>query len=107
MLPRAVAARLKELGHDAVWVHDVDLAGATDGEVFELAVTEDRLIVTENFADFTMLLEGRMSRDELCVPVVFTRKSDFPRGGLVAHLATHLDRWAREHREPYVGPHWP
>ncbi len=108
MLPRALAVQLTELGHDAVSVHEVGLAGAGDDEVFELAVTQGRLIVTENFADFALLLEGRLSSDSPCVPVVFVRKSNFPRGGgIVAHLATHLDRWARDHREPYIGAHWP
>jgi hypothetical protein len=23
------------------------------------------------------------------------------------HLAKHLDKWAREHQDPYVGAHWP
>ena len=108
MLPRALAQRLIELGHDAVSVHDVELAGATDNEVFELAVLQDRLIVTENFADFARLLEERQNSDAPSVPIVFVRKSSFPRGGgLATHLAKHLDMWAHDHRDPYIGPHWP
>jgi predicted nuclease of predicted toxin-antitoxin system len=108
MLPRALAAKLSGLGHDAVSVQEVGLAGATDEEVFDLAVAEDRLVVTESFADFALLVERHLSSDERCVPVVFVRKSDFSRGGgLVAHLAAHLDEWARQHPEPYLGLHWP
>jgi predicted nuclease of predicted toxin-antitoxin system len=108
MLPRTLAQRLTELDHDAVSVHDVELAGAPDEDVFEFAVVQDRLIVTENFADFVRLLEVRQSSDAPCVPVVFVRKSNFPRGGgLATHLAKHLDKWARDHRDPYVGAHWP
>ena len=108
MLPRTVAERLSELGHDAVSVHDVELAGAADDDVFEFAVVQDRLIVTENFADFIRLLESRQSSDAPCVPIVFVRKSNFPKGGgLGSHLAKHLDQWAREHHDPYVGAHWP
>lgn len=108
MFPRTLAGRLTELGHDAVSVHDVGLAGATDDDVFELAVAQDRLIVTENFADFALLLERRVSGDAPCVPVVFVRKSNFPRGGgLVARLATHLNGWASHHPDPYIGAHWP
>jgi len=59
MLPRTVAQRLSQLGHDAVSVHDVELTGAADDDVFEFAVVQDRLIVTENFADFVRLLESR------------------------------------------------
>ena len=108
MLPRTLAQRLGELGHDAVSVHDVDLAGAADEDAFECAVVQDRLIVTENFADFVRLLESRRSSDAPCVPVVFVRKSNFPKGGgLATHLAKHLDIWARDHQDPYVGAHWP
>jgi predicted nuclease of predicted toxin-antitoxin system len=108
MLPRALAQRLSELGHDAVSVHDAELTGATDDEAFELAVLQDRLVMTENFADFVRLLEGRQSGDAPCVPVVFVRKSNFAKGGgLAARLAKHLDAWAREHPNPYVGAHWP
>ncbi|HZM57050.1 MAG TPA: DUF5615 family PIN-like protein [Acidimicrobiales bacterium] len=108
MLPRTLAQRLTELDHDAVSVHDVELAGADDSDVFELAVVQDRLVVTENFADFVRLLEDRQSSDAPCVPVVFVRKSNFPRGGgLATHLARHLDKWARDHQDPYVGAHWP
>ena len=92
MLPRSVAQRLNELGHDAVSVHDVELAGAADDDVFELAVVQDRLIVAENFADFVRLFESRQSSEAPCVPVVFVRKSNFPKGaGLATHMAKHLD----------------
>jgi predicted nuclease of predicted toxin-antitoxin system len=108
MLPRTVAQLLSELGHDAVSVHDMGLAGTSDEEVFEFAVLQDRLIVTENFADFVRILEGHQSSDAPCVPVVFIRKSNFPRGGaLPTYLAKHLDHWAGQHRDPYVGAHWP
>ena len=96
MLPRALAQQLTALDHDAVSVHDVELAGAADDEVFEFAVVQDRLIVTENFADFVRLLEGRQNSDAPCVPVVFIRKSNFPRGGGLATIliptSVHIGR---------------
>lgn len=81
MLPAGVASRLAEFGHDAVSVHSVGLAGAEDKEVFRLAVSEGRVIMTENFGDYSALIEDCLSRDEPSVPVVFIHKSDFPRGG--------------------------
>ena len=108
MLPSGLAARLVGRGHDAVSVHDANLAGGADEEIFSFAVAQRRVIVTENFGDYTILLESQLSRDEPCVPVVFVRKSDFPaRGAMAEHLAAHLDVWATAHPEPYVGPHWP
>ena len=41
-----VSALLREAGHDAVHVRDRGLASATDVEVIELAVAEDRIIVS-------------------------------------------------------------
>jgi hypothetical protein len=108
MLPRAAAEQLNARGHDAVSVYDVDLAGADDVEVFSRAIAEDRLLVTENFADYSLLLTHRLRGDEPCVPVVFVHKPDFPAGGALAvHLADHLHKWATANADPYVGPHWP
>ena len=108
MLPRSAAEQLNRHGHDAVSVYDVDLAGADDAEVFSRAVAEDRVLVTENFADYSLLLTHRLRADEPCVPVVFVHKPDFPTGGaLGVHLADHLHAWATANPEPYVGPLWP
>lgn len=108
MLPRAAAEQLNRRGHDAVSVYEVDLAGADDSEVFSRAVAEDRVLVTENFADYSLLLSGRLRTDETCVPVVVVHKPDFPPGGALAvHLADHLHTWAAANPDPYVGPHWP
>ena len=108
MLPRAAAERLNRRGHDAVSVYDLDLAGADDGDVFDRAIAEDRVLVTENFADYSLLLSDRLGADEPCVPVVFVHKSDLPPGGdLAVHLADHLHAWAAANPNPYLGPHWP
>lgn len=108
MLPPATATELNALGHDAVSVADPVLAASSDEFVYRLAVDERRVIVTENFADFAKITEQRIASEEQCVPVVFVRKRDFPRGGgLAAHLAERLDQWATKNPEPYPGPHWP
>ncbi|MDZ7734274.1 MAG: DUF5615 family PIN-like protein [Acidimicrobiia bacterium] len=84
------------------------LAGADDEAVFDLAVAQQRVVVTENFADYATLLEQRQRHDEPCVPVVFVRKTAFPtRGALPSQLATHLHRWAEKNPDPYEGFHWP
>jgi predicted nuclease of predicted toxin-antitoxin system len=107
MLPRATCKKLQDLGHDALSVQDAGLGGAEDERVFDFAVRDARLIVTENFADYAILLERRLSRGEPCVPVVFIRKSSFPqRGTLATRLARRLHEWSEENADPYVGPHW-
>jgi hypothetical protein len=108
MLPLATAQELRDKGHDAVAVAELAMRGATDGEVFDRAVGEQRIVVTENFADFAALVEQRQRSDEPCTPVAFVRKSSLPsRGALATHLAKRLDQWATANPEPYEGLHWP
>jgi hypothetical protein len=107
MLPTTTCEQLAARGHDALSVGAAGLAGAEDERVFDKAVREQRVIVTENFADYAVLLEHRVARGAPCVPVVFVHKRDFPRrGSLATMLARRLDEWARANPDPYVGPHW-
>lgn len=108
MLPAATAGALNDLGHDAFSVVEVGLAEADDAAVYAAAVERGCVMVTENFADFAALVGQRLANGEACVPVVFVRKRDHPRGGaLPVHLARRLDRWAAANAEPYPGVHWP
>lgn len=108
MLPPATVTELHRRGHDAVHVNALGLAGHDDPVVFEAAVTQGRIVVTENFADHAVLLDQRLRNDEPCVPVVFVRKTDLPRRGALAHhLAERLHTWAAGHPDPYLGAHWP
>lgn len=108
MLPPAVADHLQQLGHDALGVAAAGLAETDDAVLYAAAVEQDRVVVTENFADFSAVLAQRSAADEPCVPVVFIRKRNFPRGGALApNLADHLHRWAISNPDPYPGPHWP
>jgi predicted nuclease of predicted toxin-antitoxin system len=107
MLPAAAAVELADRGHDAVSVLDIGMGGAADAEIFDRAVREDRVVVTENFGDYATLAAQRLSREEPCVPVVFVRREDLPRrGALAVHLARRLHAWAAANSEPYVGIHW-
>ncbi len=108
MFPAAVAEALRDKGHDAVAVSELEMQGAPDNEVFDRAVMEKRVVVTENFADFAALVDERQADDDPSATVVFVRKSWFPAGrALPAHLATHLDQWAEANPDPYEGLHWP
>jgi hypothetical protein len=108
MLPPSTTGELGTLGHDAVSVVDVDLQGADDALILELAVVQERALMTENFADFANLLEQRQRQDEPCTPVLFVRKSAFPSGGaLASRLAKHLHDWAEQNPEPFGGLPWP
>ena len=107
MLPPQAAEELGRRGHDAITVGDLGVAGETDPVVFDRALAEGRVLVTENITDFAVLLDQRLRNDQPVIPVVFVRKRDLPRrGALPHHLAERLDRWADANPDPYLGPHW-
>lgn len=70
MLPPATADELDRLGHDAVAALRIEMGAADDVTVFEHAVTQRRVVVTENFADFAALLTDHQNRGEPSTPVV-------------------------------------
>ncbi|MBO0693153.1 MAG: DUF5615 family PIN-like protein [Acidimicrobiaceae bacterium] len=108
MLPPAAADELDHLGHDAVSILRMEMGAADDATVFERAVKDGRVLVTENFADFAALLADRQNRGEPSTPIVFVRRDHLPRrGALARHLARKLDEWARANPEPFVGLYWP
>ncbi len=108
MLPPATAAELTEFGHEAVSVAQAGLAGSEDATVYESAVEQRRVIVTENFADFAKITSDRIAAGAPCVPVVFVQKLRHPRGSALAPaLARHLHRWSVANPNPYHGVHWP
>jgi len=107
MLPPETATELSGSGHDATSVAELGLAGQADPVIFDRAVAEHRIIVTENVADFAALVDQRLRNDEPATPVVFVRKADLPRrGALPHHLANRLHTWAEANPDPYLGPHW-
>ena len=100
MFPAATAALLRETyGRDAVHVAEIGLRAAEDTHVAAVARGEGRAVVTENVVDFAA------ERD---LVLIFVLKKNLPAGGgQAAALAKVLDRWAQEHPDPYLGPHWP
>ena len=108
MLPPATADEVNALGHDALSVAAPGLAAATDEAVYAEALAQERMMVTENFADFAAIIAQCLADAEPCVPVVFVRKADHPQGGALAHhIASRLHRWADRNPDPCPGPHWP
>jgi Domain of unknown function (DUF5615) len=100
VFPLTTAVLLRDTyGHDAVHVAEVGLRATEDAHVAAVARGEDRAVVTENVVDFAA------ERD---LVLVFVLKKNLPAGGRqAAGLAKVLDRWAQEHPDPYLGPHWP
>lgn len=59
--PPALARALRARDHDVVAVLDAALTGLPDASIFAAAVAQDRRIVTENVADFRVLLAHALS----------------------------------------------
>jgi predicted nuclease of predicted toxin-antitoxin system len=56
---RVIGKALEERGHDVKSISgDKKLEGSEDGEVFELAISEERVLVTANVSDFMPLVIG-------------------------------------------------
>jgi predicted nuclease of predicted toxin-antitoxin system len=54
--PRAIAARLREAGHDVLALaEDVIFEGLSDPQVLEFAASEQRVLITRNSRDFAPL----------------------------------------------------
>ena len=100
MFPIAAAVFLRDTySHDAVHIAEAGLRAAEDSHVAAVARGEGRAVVTQNVVDFAA------ERD---VVLLFVLKKKLPAGGgQAAALAKVLDRWAQEHLDPYLGPHWP
>jgi hypothetical protein len=98
--PAAVAEILRtKYGHDAVQVGEAGLRPADDTQVAAAGRAEGRAVVTDNVADFAA---------ERHLALVFVLKKNLPAGGAqAAALARILDRWDRDHPDPYLGHHWP
>jgi predicted nuclease of predicted toxin-antitoxin system len=107
MLPPDTAVELIDRGHDALSVVVLGLAGQPDLVIFETAVVQGRVVVTENVGDYAALLDDRLRAEKRASPVVFVRKADLPRRGALPHrLAERLHAWAEANPDPYLGPHW-
>ena len=108
MLPPSTAAELAALTHDALSVAESELASSDDDTLYETAVEQERVIVTENFADFARIEKDRLAAGGPCVPVVFVQKRLHPRGSALGPaLSRHLHEWSVANPNPYPGAHWP
>ena len=106
MLPPSLAADLRALGHDALDVREVGLGSHSDREILVVAARESWVVVTENFGDFTRLVEEALREGRASAPIALVRRGRGSGGLVVDRLSRALDRWARSNPEPWVGPHW-
>jgi len=83
MFPGALAEQLRARGHDVASIHDpeyVRLEGASDVDVFEAAVVETRIVVTEDVSGFRSLEIDALAEGRSTPGLIFTTDRQFPRG---------------------------
>jgi predicted nuclease of predicted toxin-antitoxin system len=107
MLSASIAEQLRTRGHDVIAVHErAELCGLSDAEIFALAQTEDRAIVTydPDFLDLDLRYRGR-GRDHHGIVILHARR--FPqRSGTMGRLVTSLEALLAA-RAPYPSfVHW-
>ena len=104
-----IAEQLRRRGHDVVAVTELpNLRGLRDAELFAIAQTEGRAIVTENVSDFRPLAAHALQQGRPHFGLVFTTNRSFPRhdprtiGRLIAALhdllslgpdSSNLEHW--------------
>jgi predicted nuclease of predicted toxin-antitoxin system len=80
MFAPAIAAEIRELGHDVIAVADrPDLRSKSDEEIFAWANTEKRLLLTENVKDFRPILLRALQAETPSCGLLFTSSRAFPR----------------------------
>ena len=80
MFSPAVAAGLRDLGHDVIAVADQpELRSKSDDEVFAWACAERRWVLTENVKDFRPILLRALQGGLPACGFLFTSSRTFPR----------------------------
>jgi predicted nuclease of predicted toxin-antitoxin system len=80
MFSPAIAAELRELGHDVIAVAErPDLRAKSDEEIFAWASAERRWLLTENVKDFRPIMLRVLSGGPPGCGLLFTSSRAFPR----------------------------
>ena len=101
MYPPEIAVQLRRRGHDVVAVVErPKLPSTPDAELFELAASENRTVVTNDAPHFIELFNGALTESREHAGVLLTSDHSLPRtkAGIGA-MVRALDHILREHPE--------
>lgn len=104
----AIAAALRDRGHEVVAVAERhDLRGLADAAIFDAAVAEGRVIVTENVVDYRPLAADAMRAGRPHPALILTSNRAYPRASrrTAGRLVRALDALLAT-RGAISGEHW-
>ena len=96
MFSPAIAAALRDLGHDVIAVAErTEMRAMSDEEVFTWAASQGRWLLTENVKDFLPILLRALQADTTVTGLLCTSNRSFPRsrknpGPLIQAIHTWL-----------------
>lgn len=104
MFSPVIAEQLRARGHDVLSVHEPaisGLEGASDADLFALALQEHRALVTEDVSDFRQLESDAFAAGLPAPSLIFATNQQFPRGHprSLGRLVTVLDELMRDRPE--------
>ena len=80
MWPAAITEQLRRRGHDVIAVKErPDLRGQVDDVIFSTAQSEQRILVTENIADFRVLALNELQHGRPYAGLIFTTNRRYSR----------------------------
>jgi hypothetical protein len=108
MYPRGLAEGLRAMDIDASTAVDLGLAGRSDAELFDHAVANQSVLLTENVADFARLCADHLTTGRHHAGVLIALSSRFSRRpsgipALVAAIAAVIDE-TLDDRLAYLAP---
>lgn len=111
MYPQAIAEQLRQRGGNVEAVTErPELRALADADIFALAQQEQRAVLTENIADFSVIADSYDQRRQAHHGLVLVPPGSYPRGrpGTIGRMVTELDRLLGEHPEttPTSLRHW-
>ncbi len=102
MYPPAIAEQLRERDRDTIAVTErPELRALADADLFAVAQTEQRVVVTEDVADFSVIADGYDLRGQSHCGLVLVPSGAYPRGSpaTIGRMVAALDRLLGEHPE--------
>lgn len=111
MYPPSIAEQLRDRGQDVQAVTErQELRALADIDIFALAQQQQRAVVIENVADFSIIASGYDQRGQAHHGLVLVAPGSYPRGrrGTIGRMVTELDRVLGEHPDtaPTSLRHW-